>query len=312
MKIAILGAGGVGGYFGGRLAQAGHEVAFVARGKHLAAILSDGLVVQSIKGDFKVRPARATDRPEKVGCVDLVLCCVKAWQVEEAANAIRLMSGPDTLVIPLQNGVEAHATLAARLGADRVLPGLCRIISRIEAPGRIHHEGADPYLIFGEPDNRSSGRTTEIAAALNAAEGMTAEVSRDITAALWRKFMLITPWSGMGAITRSPIGIFRSLPETREMLLTSIREVLAVANALGVALDAKDLEATMAFMDSMPTQGTASMQRDIMAGRPSELHEQIGAVVRFGLKAGTPTPLHHFIYHSLRPLEDKARGKLSF
>ncbi|MFZ1983020.1 MAG: 2-dehydropantoate 2-reductase [Desulfatitalea sp.] len=312
MKIAIVGTGGVGAYFGGRLAQAGKDVTFIARGNHLKAILADGLRVQSIQGDFRVYPAKSTDRPETIGPVDLVLCCVKSWQVSEAAGAIRTLMGPETVVIPLQNGVEAYATLSTMLGAAHVLPGLCRVIAMIVAPGHIRHAGADPFVAFGELDGRSSPRAEKVARVFSEARGLTVELSRSILADLWRKFMLIAPWSGIGALTRAPIGVFRSVPETRAMLLESIREVFAVARANGVAVTEQAVEATLALIDRMPPEGTASMQRDIMEGRPSELHEQCGAVVRFGDKGGVATPVNRFVYHSLLPLEQKARGLLSF
>jgi 2-dehydropantoate 2-reductase len=312
MKIVIFGAGAVGGYFGGRLAQAGNEVIFIARGRHLEAIQTQGLRIESIGGDFSIRPAKATDDPGEIGVADLVLCCVKSWQVAQIAEAILPMVGPQTVVIPLQNGVEAHTTLARIVGAEHVVPGLCKIISMFVGPGHIRHMAAAPYLAFGETDGRSSPRTDEIARVFAGAKGMTVAVSQDISADLWKKFMLIAPWGGIGALTRSPVGVFRSLPETRDMLITAIREVLTVARANGVDVEESAVDATMGFLDSLPPDGTASMQRDIMDGRPSELHEQCGAVVRYGQKAGVRTPVNRFFYHSLLPLELKARGEISF
>jgi 2-dehydropantoate 2-reductase len=171
---------------------------------------------------------------------------------------------------------------------------------------------ADPYIAFGEADGRSSSRIDEIARMFAGAQGMTVAVSRNIFADLWKKFMLIAPWGGIGALTRSPVGVFRSLPETRDMLITSIREVLSVARANGVDVEEGAVDATMGFLDTLPPEATASMQRDIMDGRPSELHEQCGAVVRYGQKAGVQTPINRFFYHSLLPLELKARGEISF
>ena len=312
MKIAIFGTGAVGGYFGGRLAQAGKDVTFIARGTHLDAIVENGLQVQSINGDFIVHPVKAADRPENIGIVDLVLCCVKSWQVSEAASAIRLLVGPETLVIPIQNGVEAHSILSQELGVEHVLPGLCRLISMVEAPGLIRHAGADPYFTFGELDGRLSQRTEIVAKELADAKGLTVEVSRKIIPDLWKKFMLIAPWGGVGAITRSPIGMFRRLPETRKMLIKSIQEMFDVAHANGVKIEKGAVDATIAFIDQLPPDGTASMQRDIMEGRPSELNEQCGAVVRYGKKGGIQTPVNRMIYHSLLPLERKARKEISF
>jgi 2-dehydropantoate 2-reductase len=311
MIICIYGAGAVGGYFGGRLAQAGHDVTFIARGKHLEAISTRGLEVRSISGDFTLPSAVATDRPEKVGPVDVVLCCVKSWQVSEAAESMRPLVGPETVVIPLQNGVEAHIRLSDVLGAGRVLPGLCKLITMMDGPGRIRHAGADPYLAFGEVDGRLSARAKAVAGAFRQCQGVSVHLSQDIFVQLWRKFMLVAPWGGIGALTRSPIGVIRGLPETRHMLLQSIREVHAVAQANGVRFDAAAADETLEFIDRLPPEGTASMQRDIMDGRPSELNEQNGAVVRYGGKGDVPTPVNRFIYHSLLPQERNARETLS-
>jgi 2-dehydropantoate 2-reductase len=310
MNVCIFGAGGVGGYFGGRLAQSGLDVTFIARGAHLDAIKNHGLNVKSINGDFTVPRAKATDQPETVGTVDLVLCCVKSWQVTEAARQMRPMVGPETVVIPLLNGVEAHDVLANALGADHVMPGLCKLITMLDGPGHIRHAGADPYLAFGDIDGGLSERGKHVARLFSAAKGMTVHLSPNIISQLWRKFMLIAPWSGMGALTRSPIGVIRSIPETRTMLMDSIHEVYDVARANGIDIEAQAAQDTLEFIDSLPPEGTASMQRDIVSGRPSELHEQCGAVVRYGEKVNVPVPVSTFTYHSLLPLERAARSEL--
>jgi 2-dehydropantoate 2-reductase len=317
MRIAIYGAGAVGGYFGGRLAQAGDDVVFLARGEHLRAIREHGLQVASIAGDFTIRPARATDRPDDIGPVDAVLVSVKAWQVPDVALAMRPLVGPETFVVPLQNGVEAPEQLAAALGAEHVLGGLCRIIAQVTGPGYIRHSGAEPYLAFGELDAggsgaKPSGRAERLREAFARTRGVTVEVSPDIRAAMWLKFLFIASMSGVGAVTRAPIGVVRARAETRRMLEQAFEEIAAVAAALGVALPAGAIGETMAFVDALPHDGTASMQRDIMAGRPSELETQNGAVVRLGGRTGVPVPLHTFIYQSLLPLELRARGELRF
>ena len=312
MKVAVIGSGGVGGYFGGRLAQAGNDVTFVARGKHLEAIKTNGLHVKSIKGDFSVRPAKATDDPSKIGAVDLVLCCVKSWQVAEVAGEIRHLVGPEAVIITVQNGVEAHTTLSKTIDSKHILPGVCRIISMMEAPGRIRHLAVDPYLAFGEMDGKMSSRAENLAGMFNQSPGLTVQASRNILQALWQKFMLIAPWGGVGALTRAPIGVIRSMPETREMLQTSIREVFSVARASGINIEEKSIAAAMGFIDQLAPEATSSMQRDIMEGRKSELNEQCGAVVRFGERGGVQTPVSRFIYHSLLPLERKARGEITF
>ncbi len=309
MKIAVFGVGGVGGYFGGRLAQAGHDTVFIARGDHLAAIRKEGLRVTSIEGDFTIHPVRATDDPGSVGPVDTVILGVKSWQVRDAAVAVRPMVGDHTLVLPLQNGIEAPEHIADILGPDHAVGGLCRIISAIEGPGRIRHFGARPHVAFGELDNRHSDRVKRLLAAFSDAIGLDAEIPRDIRLAMWQKFLLIVPLSGMGALTRSPIGVFRQLPETREILESALGEVLDVANANGVALDTPDVERVLAIIDGMPADATASMQRDIMDGRPSELHEQVGAVVRLARRLNVPTPVNRFIYGSLLAQENQARAQ---
>lgn len=307
MRIAVLGAGGVGGYFGARLARAGYEVHLIARGAHLEAIRAGGLRVVSPEGDVVVQPASATADPASIGPVDLVLVGVKSWQLAEAAASLAPLIGPATAVLPLLNGVEAHDFLATALGPARVLGGLCRIIAYIAAPGVIRHVGAEPTIIFGELDNRRSARVEALQSAFSAAH-VGAIVPPDIHVAIWEKFMLVATWSGLGAVTRAPIGVWLRLPGTRAMAEAALREVVAVANARGVALEPAQVDTTLHFLDTMPFEGTASMQRDIMAGRPSELEAQNGAVVRLGAAAGVPTPTHAFLYYALLPQELAARG----
>lgn len=312
MRIAVFGVGGVGGYFGGRLAQAGEEVVFIARGQHLLALQNKGLRVDSLQGDFVLQSVPATDDPTQVGVVDAVLVGVKAWQVTEAAEAIRPLVGPETVVVPLQNGVEAPTQLAAVLGEDCVLGGFCRIVSFIVEPGHIRQAGGDAYIAFGELDNRPSERAEHLRQAFARAGGVKVEIPADIQAAMWGKFLSISAWSGMGAITRAPAGIWRSLPETRQMWQQALYEVLIVAQAQRIALTEETVRQTIAYVDNLTPTATASMQRDIMSGRPSELESQSGAVVRLGRQMGTATPVHAFIYHSLLPLELRARGQVQF
>jgi 2-dehydropantoate 2-reductase len=312
MRIAVFGTGGVGGYFGGRLAQAGEDVVFIARGDHLRAMLTNGLRVDSVKGDFVVQPVYATDDPTQLGLVDVILIGVKAWQVPEAAQAMRPMVGPKTFVVPLQNGVEAPSQLAALLGHEHVLGGLCGLITFIVEPGHICHAGADPFIRFGELDNRPSERVERLREAFDRAVGLTVEIPPDIQVAMWQKFMFVTAWSGLGAVTRTPIGVFRSQPGTRQMLEKTMCEIYDVAQARNIALPKDIIGKMMEFLDSMPPEGTASMQRDIMNRRPSELEVQNGAVVRLGQEVGVETPVNFFIYHSLFPMEMRARGQLQF
>jgi 2-dehydropantoate 2-reductase len=312
MRIAIFGTGGVGGYFGGRLAQAGEDVVFIARGDHLQAMSKHGLRVDSINGDFVLESVQATEDPAQIGQVDVVLLGVKAWQVPETAEAIRPIVGSETVVLPLQNGVEAPSQLAAVLGGEHVLGGLCGLMTFIEGPGHIRHAGVDPFIRFGELDNRPSERVEKLRQAFDKASGVTAEIPPDIQVALWAKFLFVTPWSGVGAVTRSPIGILRDQPGTRRMLEQSMGEIYNVGQAHNIALPIDIIEKTMDFVDSLPPAGTASMQRDIRSGRPSELEAQNGAVVRMGQQVGVETPINTFIYNSLLPMEMRARGQLQF
>ncbi|MFW6115903.1 MAG: 2-dehydropantoate 2-reductase [Chloroflexota bacterium] len=309
MRIAVFGAGAVGGYFGGRLAQAGEDVVFIARGAHLRAMQRHGLRVDSIEGDFSIDPVQTTDDPAAVGGVDTVLVAVKAWQVRQAARAMGPMVGPDTFVVPLENGVEAPSQLAEVLGKQHVLGGLCRVISSVIEPGHIRHAGISPTIAFGELDGRRSERVARLREAFQRAPGVTPTIPPDIHVAMWEKFLFIATLSGVGAVTRAPVGVLRSLPETRTMLKEAMKEILAVAQARDIALPRRVLTETLAFIDGLPPEGTASMQRDVMAGRPSELASQNGAVVRLGREVGVETPLHHFIYTSLLPQELQARDE---
>jgi 2-dehydropantoate 2-reductase len=306
MRIAMFGTGGVGGYFGGRLAQSGQDVIFIARGAHLDAIRANGLRITSVKGDFAINPAQATANPQDIGVVDAVLVAVKAWQVPETAEAMRPLIGPNTCILPLENGVEAPSQLTAVFGAEHVLGGLCRVISYIGEPGRIQHDGGDDFVALGELDNRPSPRV-EALGKVFADAGLTVALPKDIHAAMWAKFLFISAFSGVGAVTRSPAGVTRALSETRSMLESAMTEAYNVAIARGITMAQDAVAVGMTAMDRQPEVGEASMQRDIMDGKPSELESQTGAVARLGKEAGVLTPTHDFIYRSLLPQETKAR-----
>ncbi len=311
MRVAIFGTGGAGGRFGAQLAKAGENVVFIARREHLWAIQAGGLHLEAPESDIHIHPAEATDDPARAGVVDLVILGVKTWQVRDAARAMKPMIGPDTAVLPLQNGVEAAAQLSDELGVEHVLGGLCATLSWIEGPGRIRSIGQIHYIKFAELDNAPSGRTQELRAVFERA-GIEAQIPADIHAALWEKFLFVVSLGGVGAVTRAPAGVIRAVPETRRMLEGCMREIDAVARARQIALSVGIVEKTMDFVDSIAPGGTTSFQRDIADGRPSELEAWNGAVVREGQKASVATPLHEFIYHSLLPLERKARGELIF
>ncbi|MCC5882384.1 MAG: 2-dehydropantoate 2-reductase [Halomonas sp.] len=309
MKFAIMGSGGVGGYFGARLAEAGENVTFIARGQHLEAMQRDGLQIRSIKGDVTINPVQATDDPATLGPMDCVIVAVKAWQVREAAEAIRPLIGPETTVLPLENGVEAADTLAEVLGDSPVLEGLCGILAWREAPGLIRHAGVDPFVRLGERDNQSSERTARLKAVFDKAHGISAEIPDDIRVAQWSKFLFICAMSGIGSLCRAPIGVTRQLPETRALIQAMLEEIDQVAKGHGVTFPADAVERAMQFIDAMPANSTSSMQRNIMAGEPSELESQNGAVVRLGQAVGVATPTHAAVYAALLPQELAARGE---
>ena len=307
MRIAIFGTGGVGGYFGGRLAHAGEDVTFIARGEHLRAIKASGLKVDSPAGDFVVFPAKATDDVSETGEVDLVIVGVKAWQVTEAARTMKPLVGPGTTVLPLQNGVDAAPQLVHELGQDNVIGGLCRIVSFVAGPGHIKHAGFTPSVVIGELDNRRTDRITLIEDMFKRA-GVEITVAPDIQAALWTKLLFIASFSGVGAVANAPAGVLRSDPKWRSQMLSAMQEIYTLALARGINLPANSIETVTATVNRLPEEATSSMQRDIAAGRPSELESQNGSVVRLARESGIEVPTHELIYEALRPSEEKARA----
>ena len=307
MRIAIFGTGGVGGYFGGRLAQAGEDVTFIARGEHLRAIQATGLRVDSLNGNFVIDPAKATDDANEVGEVDLVIAGVKAWQVPEAACTMKPMVGAKTTVLPLQNGVDAVHQLTAELGTDHVIGGLCRIVSFVVGPGHIRHAGFAPSVVIGELDDVRMNRIVEIERIFNHA-GVETTMASDIYVALWMKFLFIASFSGVGAIANAPAGILRSNPKMRAQMLMAMEEIYQLAHARNIKLPSNSIETVMTSVNALPEDATSSMQRDIAAGKPSELESQNGAVVRMALESGVQVPTHELIYAKLKPFEEKARA----
>ncbi len=309
MRIAIVGVGGVGGYFGGRLAEAGEDVIFFARGRHLEAMRRHGLRVDSPLGDFVINPVNATDNAADVGIVDAVLVGVKSWQVEEAAAALKALVGPHTLVVPLQNGIDAPRLLADALGAGQVLGGTCGIFAYMEGPGHIVHGGVDPYIQFAAMDRIANDDIDRLRQAFARAHGITAEVPEDILASMWMKFLAVAPLGAVGAITRVPIGLLLSDARTNELIESAKREIWAVGKALGVDWPIDALARVTAQHALTPPSATASMQRDIMQGRPSELEAQVGTIVRLGEQLAVATPINRFLYDCLLPQERLARAK---
>jgi len=307
MKILIAGTGGVGGYFGGRLANAGQDVTFIARGAHKEAMEKDRLEVKSINGDFAVKPVKVTDKISESDTPDLVVISVKAWQVKDIAKKLKPVIGEHTMVLPLQNGVLASDELKEILPAHNVLSGLCRIISKIDGPGKINHLAVDPTIVFGECDNSKSRRVLDLEKTFNES-GFKGRVAQDIQADLWRKFISICV-SGFLAVTRATYGEVREQKETRQMMRDLFEEIVSLANALKINIEADFVDKTMAFIDTFPYDSTSSLTRDVWEGKLSELEYQNGTVVKLAEKAGVDVPINRFVYYSLLLMEKRARRK---
>ncbi len=300
MKVAIIGAGGVGGYFGARLAEAGHEVAFVARGAHKEAMKSKGLTVHSELGDIHLPSPEIVEDPEAVGFRDIILFCVKLWDVPGAAEILRPMLAAETCVVPIQNGVSVVGTLAGRLGAEYVLGAVTQISASIEAPGVIRHHGDFARLIFGEVPGGSSARVERLAATLGAA-GIEARVATDTESEIWKKFIFLAPMAGVTTFYRAPIGDVRDKPEHWARLEAMVRETVAVGRAKGVALADDTEEGSLGFLRNMPPEMKSSMQLDLERGRRLELEWLSGEVVRLGRELGVPTPENEAVFEALKP-----------
>lgn len=304
MRIAVLGTGGIGGYFGGRLAASGHDVTFVARGAHLEAIRDRGLQVASVAGDFTVHPASATDDPTSVGTVDAVLLAVKTWQMAPVLETLPSLVGATTAVVTTQNGVEAPDQVAAVVGRGAVLPGIAKIFAFIDGPGRITHAGGPASLAFDEwePDMGAGGPSERVQRLREAvaASGAASPVPDDIWAELWSKMLMVVPFGGLGAALAATLGQLREDPARRALLRDAMREVEALARARGIRLPEKVVDGTMAFVDDQPADATTSLQRDLLEGRPSELDAWTGAVVRLAAESGVDVPLHRLLLEVLR------------
>ena len=302
MKLTVMGAGGVGGYFGARLAAAGHEVGFVARGRHLEALRENGLAVRSQLGDVVLRPVRASDDPAAFGPPDCVLFTVKTYDCEAAAEALRPVLGGDTFVVPLLNGI-GHVELLRRiLGSERVLGGVAHISALIEAPGVIRHFDRLQVLRIGEMDNAATPRVLALREACTAA-GIECPVPRDIERELWQKVVMITTLAGANCLARLPLGACRSNPVTRAMMESLVAETVAVARALGVSLPDDQAERTMAVLDKLPAPMKASMFAALERGERLEASALNGAIARLGGEAGVDTPTHRTVYAALAPHE---------
>jgi 2-dehydropantoate 2-reductase len=294
MKIAVMGSGGVGGYFGARLAQAGCDVSFIARGAHLAALRERGLVVESKLGNVSLPKVRATDDPTALGSVDLVLIGVKLWDTEAAVRAILPIVGPTTAVLSLQNGVQRDHVLRRVLGNGPIIGAVCYIAATIAQPGVISHTGTLQKLVFGEYDGRRSARAEALLEACRLGS-IDAELSQDIRKAIWEKFVFLVGLSATTTTIRLPIGPIRTHPRTRLFLLDAMREVVAVGRAQGVALSAEYAEERLAFCDGLPAEMTSSMHNDLERGNRLEVAWLSGGVVELGQAAGVPTPVNRAV-----------------
>ncbi len=302
MKFAIMGTGGIGGYYGGLLSRSGQDVTFIARGTHLQTIREKGLIVKSVHGDFTVFPASATHNPSKAGIADVILFTTKTYQTDEAALLIKPLIGPNTVVVSLQNGIDSADRIGAVVGLQHMLGGTTWCSVALEAPGVIGQYSQFRRIALGEFNGQTTSRLQFVCDAFNAA-GFTVELCDDILKVLWTKFVFIAPVMLIGSLTRMTFGDYRNVPEARAVLLEAINEVSALAKASGVKLDADVAAQTLAFIDSGEPGIKPSMQRDVESGKPSELESMIGAVVRLGIKHNVPTPVMRFAYAMLKPRE---------
>ncbi len=307
MKIAIIGSGGVGGYFGGKIAHAGYDVTFFARGEHLKQIQTNGLTIKSVNGNINIGAPKATDQIKNIGSADLILIAVKAWQLKELAIELKSIIHEKTLIIPLLNGILAIDELKTQISEQNLIGGLCRIISKIESPGIINHLGVTPTIVFGKISNTKPEKLLAIKEIFDES-GIKSSIANDIHAELWKKFIAICV-SGLLAVTKTTYGELRELKETRQMMVALLSEIFHLSQKVGIKLETDFLDKTISFIDSFPYDTTSSLTRDIWEGKPSEIEYQNGTVVRLGEKYGIPTPINRFVYYCILPMEIKARNK---
>lgn len=308
MNIVVFGTGGVGGYFGAKLYKAGFKVTFIARGKQLAAIKKNGLQVKSINGDFTIYP-EVTNDINTIVSPDLILIGVKSWQITDVAQMIKPIVDKNTMVLPLQNGADNADKLRAVLNTENVLAGLCKIVSKVEDYGIINHFAFEPEIIFGEYNNENTERINQLKIVFDKADFKNKR-AENIHLDIWRKYMFITTVSGIGALTRSQFGEMKQNEEIMEMMLKTAQEIKQVANAKGISISDADVERTLKMFHQMPFATTASMQRDMMEKKPSELENFNGYIVKQGIELGIQTPVNSFIYNCLLPQENSVRAAL--
>jgi 2-dehydropantoate 2-reductase len=301
MKIGVVGAGGVGGYYGARLALAGSEVGLIARGDHLAAIRERGLRVRADDGDFTVRVA-ASDDPAEIGPCDAVLFCVKSYDTDQAAALLGPLLMPETGVVSLQNGVDNEEKIGARIGPERVLGGASFILAHIAEPGVVEQVGSVRRVIFGELDGSRSERVTRLLAAFRKAE-IDTDLADDIRVVLWDKFAYLCALAGLTAVTRLPIDELLAVPETRNLFRQVVREVSLVARAEGVELAHEIVDQKAAFAEALGRHSFSSLHHDLVTGHRLELDALHGELTRRAARHGIPVPVSEMIYSLLRPWE---------
>jgi 2-dehydropantoate 2-reductase len=299
MRIAVIGAGGIGGIYGAALAQAGADVTFVARGAHLAAMREKGLRIEGDRGETHIQPAQATADFAGIGVVDYVLLCVKLWDVESAGEQIRPIVGPQTSVVPLQNGVDAADRLIPILGREAVMGGSAFVTGSIVAPDVIRQTGTYHRMTFGELDGSVSARGERLRD-LCASAGLDGVLSPDIRVPLWEKFVVVVPLGGLNALTRVPLGKYRDDPDLFALLEASLRETVAVGLAEGVRLAPDTIDKTILMIRAMPPYHMTSMGNDLLCGNRLELPWFAGKVVELGRRHGIPTPVNGLIYAALK------------
>jgi 2-dehydropantoate 2-reductase len=304
MRIVVMGAGGTGGYFGAKLARAGEDVTFVARGAHLAAIREHGLRVQSaLEGDWSVQ-APALERVDGLPPADVILFCVKSYDTDRASEVIRPVIGPGTGVLSIQNGVDNEDTLTRILGAGHVMGGVAQVFATIAEPGVIRHTLLG-RIIFGEMDGEESQRARAFLAACGRA-GIPAELTRNIVRALWEKYVFLAAHAGMTALTRCPAGVIRRLPETRRMYRFLLEEMAALGGVAEAGLDDGIVDRCMQLLDGLGANAYTSLHFDLTHGKRLELEALHGHAVRLGERYGIPTPMLLAVYAALRPHVDGA------
>jgi 2-dehydropantoate 2-reductase len=300
MRVAVIGAGGTGALLGASLQQAGRDVVFLARGTHLAAMKSEGLRIESERGNLHLRKVNATDRADEIGVVDVIMFCVKLWDVESAGEQIRPLLGAQTCVIPMQNGIDASERLVAMLGAGHVLGGVAMLTGSIVAPGVVRQSGTHHGITFGELDGTVSDGVKAIQAACKAA-GIDAVVSNDINKDRWQKFVGLVGGGGICALARSSIGPIRKDPDIAALIEDLMQEAIAVGRAAGIDLDSQTIAYWRTFLTNVPDSWTPSIAVDLAAGNRLELPWLTGKVVDLGRQLGVPTPLNRVVYAALKP-----------